>query len=322
MNGFDPKFTDFPHYILAITKEIWEDRNIASLNDYYAQAVIVRTPNGISVGNQNAIAATAATLNELPDRQLFGEDVIWCGDETEGFLSSHRIVTTAHHLGDGILGKATGTALKSRVLADCYAINNQISDEWLIRDASAFVRQLGWHPKEYAQNRIDAEGGFECCQKPLTPDSDQVGPYQGHGNDHPHGQQLADLLGRMMSAEFSIIPQHYDRAANVFYAGGVEEVGRAAADQFWLGLRASFPSADFNIHHVMGRDDPLMPPRAAVRWSLSGKHDGWGSFGSPSGADTYVMGITHGEFGPWGLRREYTLIDETAIYKQILLHQG
>jgi hypothetical protein len=32
-----------------------------------------------------------------------------------------------------------------------------------------------------------------------------------------------------------------------------------------------------------------------------------------------VLGITHAEFGPWGLRREYTLYDETAIWKQILL---
>ena len=32
------------------------------------------------------------------------------------------------------------------------------------------------------------------------------------------------------------------------------------------------------------------------------------------------MGITHAEWGEWGLRREYTLIDEVAIWKQILLH--
>ena len=66
-----------------------------------------------------------------------------------------------------------------------------------------------------------------------------------------------------------------------------------------------------------------MPPqRAAFRWSLHGKHDGWGSFGAPSGAEVYVMGISHAEFGPWGLRRDYTLIDETAIWKQILLQTG
>ena len=66
----------------------------------------------------------------------------------------------------------------------------------------------------------------------------------------------------------------------------------------------------------------MMPPRASVRWSLQGKHSGWGAFGRPTGADVHVMGLTHAEFGPWGLRREFTLIDETAIWKQILLETG
>ena len=49
------------------------------------------------------------------------------------------------------------------------------------------------------------------------------------------------------------------------------------ADSFWTGLRSSFPHAKFKVHHVIGRDDKNMPPRAAVRWSLHGKHDGiWG----------------------------------------------
>ena len=26
MKGFDPKFADFPDYIIGITREIWEDR--------------------------------------------------------------------------------------------------------------------------------------------------------------------------------------------------------------------------------------------------------------------------------------------------------
>jgi hypothetical protein len=89
-----------------------------------------------------------------------------------------------------------------------------------------------------------------------------------------------------------------------------------------MGLRAAFPSAQFEIHHRIGRADAMLPPRAALRWSLTGKHDGWGSFGPPSGAEVHVMGICHAEFGPWGIRREFVLIDETAVWKQILLKTG
>ena len=85
---------------------------------------------------------------------------------------------------------------------------------------------------------------------------------------------------------------------------------------------AGAPDAAFRIEHAIGRDDPLMPPRAAARWSLQGKHSGWGSFGRPTGSEVYVMGMTQAEFGPWGLRREFTLFDEIAIWKQIHLHTG
>jgi hypothetical protein len=44
----------------------------------------------------------------------------------------------------------------------------------------------------------------------------------------------------------------------------------------------------------------MMSPRAAIRWSLDGTHDGWGAFGRPTGAPVHVMGMSHAEFGPWG----------------------
>ena len=89
-----------------------------------------------------------------------------------------------------------------------------------------------------------------------------------------------------------------------------------------MGLRAAFPNARFEINHMIGRDDKGMVPRAALRWSLHGKHEGWGAFGAPSGAEVYILGISHAEFGPYGLRREFVLIDETAIWKQIALKTG
>ena len=89
-----------------------------------------------------------------------------------------------------------------------------------------------------------------------------------------------------------------------------------------MGLRASFPNADFTIEHQIGRDDAMMPPRAAIRWGLNGKHEGWGSFGAPTGANVYIMGASHVEFGPRGVRREFILFDETAIWKQIDIHNG
>ncbi len=327
MQGFDSKFKDFPDYIIGITKEIWEGRGIASLHDYYAKDIVVRSPASVVVGNEGVIAATMATLAEFPDRTLFGEDVIWSGSPEDGMLSSHRLHSTATHARSGVYGAATGKRLRYRIIADCHAIGNQINDEWLIRDQGAIVRQLGQTPEEYARVVIAQEGGPTACTKPFTPDIDVAGPYKGRGNDSEWGARYADLLGRIMQADFSVIPEVYDRAANLFYPGGVETLSHDGADQFWMGLRASFPDAVFSIHHQIGRDDPMMPPRAALRWSLQGQHSGWGSFGAPSGADVYVMGASHAEFGALvagepKLRREWVLFDETAIWKQILMATG
>ncbi|GLQ36207.1 hypothetical protein GCM10007939_24910 [Amylibacter marinus] len=322
MKGFSEKFSDFPDYIIGITKEIWEDRGLATLHHYYAPDIPVRSPSSIVIGNKGVIAATMATLAEFPDRRLLGEDVIWSGTPEEGMLSSHRILSTATHAGNGVYGAATGKKLQYRIIADCHAINNQINDEWLIRDQGAIVRQMGWDPKQYAVDLIEKEGGPEHCSAPFHPRMDQEGPYKGRGNDNVWGQKYADVLNRIMGADLGVIPAEYDRAVTGFYPGGHELLSTDGVDKFWIGLRSSFPSAEFKIEHQIGREDPMMPPRAAIRWSLTGKHEGWGDFGKPTGAEVHVMGISHVEFGPWGIRREYTLFDETAIWKQIAMHTG
>ena len=269
MQGFDPKFRDFPDYIIGITKEIWEDRGIATLHSYYAPDIVVRSPGSVVIGNENVIGATMATLAEFPDRKLLGEDVIWCGTPETGMLSSHRLLSTATHLGDGVYGQATGKHLTYRIIADCHAIANQINDEWLIRDQGAIVRALGVDPKDYAIELIDKEGGADRCVKPLTPETDVRGPYQGHGNDDEWGERYADVLTRIMSADMAVIPAEYDRAVQSEYPGGRTGHSWDPVDRFWMGLRASFPSARFTIHHRIGRHDQTMAPRAAIRWPVT-----------------------------------------------------
>jgi hypothetical protein len=322
MTGFDPKWKDPPDFIIGVTKEIWEDRQISSLTHRYHETIPVRSPSSLVRGNGGVIAATMATLAEFPDRTLLGEDVIWCPAAEGGFLSSHRLLSTATHLADGAYGKATGKKLHYRIIADCAARDDQIYDEWLVRDQGAIVRQMGWDPKTYAADLIEKEGGPEHCVRPFTPEIDIDGGYHGKGNDHPLGQRYADVVTRIMSAELSVIPREYDRALLLEMPGGLSGHSHGDADRFWLGLRAAFPSAQFEIHHRIGREDAMMPPRAALRWSLTGKHDGWGHFGVPTGAKVHVMGMCHAEFGHWGIRREFVLFDETAIWKQILLQTG
>jgi hypothetical protein len=320
--GFDDNWRDAPDFILGITEQIWEERRVERLRRYYAPDVVVRSPASVVTGNEAIVAATQQTLAEFPDRALLGEDVIWTQTGPGSFYSSHRLYNTATHLGDGVYGAASGRRLGYRILADCWCHDNAVSEEWLVRDQSAILHQMGADVTDWTRAQIARQGGPDHCVQPLRPDTDIPARYHGQGNDNAWGHTLGDMLSRIMAAEVSVIARHYDRAAELAYPGGETGSGHLAAERFWLALRASFPSARFSVAHVVGMEDPPEPPRAAVRWTLQGRHDGWGRFGAPSGAEVYVMGITHAEFGPRGLRREWTLIDDTAVWTQILLASG
>lgn len=327
MSTLSNRWRDLPDYILGITREIWEDRGIGTLHHYYAADIPVRTPMGVGIGNQGVIASTMATLVEFPDRQLFGEDVIWSGGGATEFLSSHRIISTGTHRADGWFGKATGRRFQVRVIADCAVRGDVIVDEWLVRDNGGIVRQLGGDPRDFARDLIAREGGPAAARRPFGPDMDVAGPYVATGNDDPWGARYAETLTRAMAADFDHARRAYDRAALGEHAGARGLLGGEAIVDAWLALRSSFPSATFRIHHRIGMQGGLLAPRAALRWSLDGVHDGWGAFGPPTGARVHVMGMAHAEYGPFGpdgssIRRECALWDEIAIWKQILLHTG
>ncbi|MDC1223154.1 ester cyclase, partial [Planktomarina temperata] len=181
MKPYANNWQDFPDYIIGITKQIWEDRGVESLNHYYAPDIVVRSPMGIQRGNEAVKASTMTTIHEFPDRQLFGEDVIWSETPEHGHLSSHRLITKATHLQDGQFGKATGKTWTVRVIADCAAKGETIYDEWLVRDYGGIVRQLGYDPAEFAAQLIEKEGGPQAAQPAFLPAYDMDGGYHGWG---------------------------------------------------------------------------------------------------------------------------------------------
>ena len=320
MTGFDPKWGTPEGYIIDMTRHIWEGRGVEDLDHLYAPDIPVRFPGGSTMGNQVVIDSTWATLDEFPDRQLLGEDVIWSDDGEGGFLSSHRIISTATHLGDGAFGKASGTKLVFRTIADCAARENAIYDEWLVRDVGAMVRQLGHTPGDFAAAQIEGEGGADSATRPLTPDTSPAAVYTGRGNDHAAGARYAELLHAVVSGDEAVVEANWDRAAQVELPGGVIDYGWNAVSSFWNDLRSALPDAALTIEHQIGRDDEHLGERAALRWWISGTHTGGGMFGDPTGAPVHIMGISHAEFGPWGLRREWVVFDEVAVWKQILLN--
>ena len=178
MQGFEKKYKDFPDFILKITQQIWEGKDVKSIAKFYTNDIPVRSPFGITYGNKPVIEATYSTLKEFPNRQLLGEDVIWNGNDEDGYHSSHRILSKGTHLGEGFYGKPTGKDIFYRVIADCACKNNQVYDEWIVRDQGAMVRQLGYSPKEFAQKIIESEGGINKAKNLFDSNSDKKSNYK------------------------------------------------------------------------------------------------------------------------------------------------
>lgn len=330
MKGFDSKFKDLPDYILKITYQIWENKDVESIREYYGDIPKIslptptRAPSGIIYGAEPVVESTYAALKMFPDRQLLGEDVIWIGNDEEGYFSSHRILSTATHSCDGIYGAATGKKIVYRGIADCACKNNMVYDEWLVRDQGAIVRQLGIDPKKFASDLIRSEGGIEKAQEPLnenTPcDTIYIPPTIPEKNI---AQNYAQILNEIFNIKkISVIEKHYDRAVQQFQPGGFIKYGRDEVFEFWIKVMSSFPNAKFTIEHLSFTSEKNQPPKAAVRWTLIGKHEGNGYFGLPTGANIYILGINHIEFGQRGIKNEWVLFDETMIWKQILMKSG
>ena len=56
MKGFDEASSKIlPDYILKITYQIWEDRDVESIMQYYAENIPVRSPSGVIYGPEAVI---------------------------------------------------------------------------------------------------------------------------------------------------------------------------------------------------------------------------------------------------------------------------
>jgi predicted ester cyclase len=322
MKGFDKKYKDFPDYILKITKQIWEGKDVDSIGEFYTDEIPVRSPFGITYGNKPVIEATYNTLKEFPNRQLLGEDVIWNGNDDKGYHSSHRILSKGTHLGDGFYGKPTGKDIYYRVIADCACKGNQVYDEWIVRDQGAMVRQIGYTPKEFAQIMIDKEGGLVKAKKLFDKNDIKPSDYQPEKiKKDSAGQKYSEILCKVFEEGYDF--NDYNRASSIYWPGNKLGHGREDIFKFWSSLKDIFTDIKFTIEHVGYLDESDKNPRASIRWFLEGLHSNDSEdYGKKTNSKLFIMGINHVELNQDGIIREWVLFDEVAIWKQILMNNN
>ncbi len=324
MKGFDPQFRDIVDYIIKITHEIWEDRGVGRLYEYYGTNMKIHTSDGTIFGRDKVIAGTVQTLAAFPDRRLYGDEVIWTGNDEDGWFSSHRLTHEGHNWGATAYGPATGNKVTYRAIADCAVKDNVIYEEWLVRDELALVTQLGFEPFSLAKR---------LAAKDPNPIKNFIVPSEA---DRLRGQRPPAAPAPFDSAHFSIeelvktsiheiwnwrlfnkVDDYYVENYICEGPSGRQLYGRNAFINYILSLISPFPDLSVQIDHHCSLQQDERTHRAATRWTMRGTHEGPGIYGDPTGKQIQIMGVTHHLIVDGKFVQEWTLFDELVLLKQI-----
>lgn len=314
MPGFDREFADIPDYIVKITHRIWDERMIGLIRRHYAVDCPVWTLAGPVRGAEAIVDGTIATLAEFPDRTMVPEAVIWSGNGRDGYLSSHRIYSTATHRRAGAFGPATGRRIAFRTIADCLCRANRIVEEWLVRDMSAMAIGLGLSPETLAASTPASEATRAWWAQTIA------GVRAAPPLRAPSGEAAATLAARLLHSKLVGDGRRFHAAdARLFAPGGRAIEGATAIDDWWAGLRSTFEDRAIRIDHVAVNPvsaDPADGQEVAARWWLAGRHAGTG-FGPATGRDLLLLAISHWHLVGGAIAEEVTLFDEVALWRQI-----
>lgn len=321
MQGFDPEYPDLPAWIIGITARIWEGRGLALIDRFYAPDCRIHTSMGPAQGVPGVIAATLQTLAAFPDRRLLPEDIVWSGNDQAGFLSSHRIVSPARHLGPGPFGPPTGRALQFRSIADCICLENRVTEEWLVRDQAGMCVQLGIDPETMAQTLAAADPTpwhLADAQRLLTDGALRPPTHQ----DHPAARLHRDTITTLWTEkDLAAIRHAYHPACAIHLPRARLAYGHERLTEFLFGWLAALPDAVVAIEHSIALDEPGHPLRVATRFWLTATHTSDGVFGPASGATILALVISHAQIIDGHIREEWLVTDEVAILKQIAQHR-
>ncbi len=331
MRGFDPIYTDIVDYIVRCTHLIWDERDVGLIYTHYTHNPYVYLTTRTLYTREEVVHDTIQRLVSLPERRGMATQVIWSGNEDDGFYTSHLVTGTGRHTQLGHYGPPTGRTFTSRTIADCMVFENKIYREWIVADQMATLRQLGLDPHPFAEAL--ARGHFEKGMLALDIGENRrlIGQYPPEAepdleiasNDIEREtlRWLHEVFNRRM---FGRIKDVYAPTAMFHGPLMVELYGIAAVMQQTIGLVGSLPDAAFLPQHICSVPCEEGGTKVAVRWILEGHHLGYGilqSLGAPTGKRVQVMGISHFHYKNGRIVDEWRVYDELSLLMQVKLAQ-
>ncbi len=327
MRGFDEIYTDIVDYIIRCTHKIWDERDVGLIYTHYTHNCVVYTGLGAMYDRETIVRDTIQRLVELPDRRALGTQVIWRGNDVDGFYTSHMNHSTGRHTEYGLWGKPTGRTFFTRTVADCMILENKIYREWVVRDSMAPLIQMGIDPHAYAEEMARAMFARGQRVVELSENRRMIGQYPPAETAdlslaHTDGeaevlQWLHHIYNQRM---FGKIQEIY--ASNCQWHGPLmrELYGPAAVMQQTLKLVGLLPDALLMPQHICSNESEEGGVKYAVRWIMEGHHLGYASaFGPPTGRRVSVLGFTHFHVIDGKIVDEWVVYDELSMLVQIKL---
>ena len=311
-------------YILGITFEIWEQRGIELIDQYYGADTLVFSLDGITHGASQMIEGTRAMLDAYPDRLLLADDVIWSGTRSEGYYSSHRIISPMTNTGPTVFGPATGKQVRILTIADCVVEEGVITREWLFRDNHALVSQLGHDPIDCA--RIVAGNRDEHSNAWLAAEFERVAKL----GIPETGADLADVGSSPQKFATQVIANNWSGADTdvmmaayapyaVQHRSPIELYsGRDAIAGHFSALRRALDVSGIAVEHVCVQPYDNDGLRVAARWCAAATHRGQYLGLAPTEKPAYLLGSTHWRIESGRVGAEWTVCDGLGVLSQLV----
>ncbi len=324
MRGFNPRYKDFVDYIIGITHEIWEEKGIGKLYDYYANTIHLHTSYGTSYGREPVFAATIAAMAAFPDRRLYGDEVIWGGNDVDGLYSSHRLRHEGTNRGWTKYGPPTGKRVSYWSMADCFIKRNMVVEEWICRDELTLVLQLGLDPVETAREMAAREKDSDMLFQVSGDIERGIGQFPPERWPEPQSERFdpEDFVKRMLHEiwNWRLLNKAQDYYhEQVVFAGPTRRAFKGISDlqTYALNVLSPFPDLAIRADHFCYVGDEKDGYRTATRWTMRGTHTGYGIYGEPTGNPIQIIGISHHVIVDGQVVKEWTVFDEFALLMQI-----
>lgn len=325
MRGYEEQYTDIVDYCVRVTERIWEDQDVGYIYDTYASAVRLHDDAGWKYGVERVVEGTMQSINAFPDARHYADDVIWAGDEDQGFVTSHRAINLGHHTGPWRWSEPTNKPIKLWVIANCVSKENLFYEEWVLYNTAARLLQLGIDVPNAARAYAN-EGGLaqitdhqrgeaERLLGGRRPERYEPMPDGPFNVEHAVRQLFHDVYNRR---DLSAIDRAYAQNVQWHGASNREGRGRSEVRSMARNLLSTFPDLGLQVDEVywMGNDEDGYS--VSVRWSAAGTHRGHGLYGAPTGRHAFVWGISQLYFQQGRIVEDWMLFNEFDVIAQLI----